>query len=38
VKGLRLTARGVFVVDCLKVVCILITLACFWAIFTMMGY
>ena len=34
-KGLRLTARGETVVDVLKVICILITLASAWATFTM---
>jgi hypothetical protein len=37
VKGLRLTERGEFVVECLKVVFIFITLACAWAILTMIG-
>jgi hypothetical protein len=34
---LRLTSRGETVVDCLKVVCILVTLASAWAILTMIG-
>jgi hypothetical protein len=37
-QPLRLTDRGHAVVEGLKVVCILVTLACTWAILTMIGY
>jgi hypothetical protein len=36
-QGLRLTERGEFVADCLALASILITLASFGAIMTMMG-
>ena len=36
-KGLRLTERGHYVVEALKVVFIFITLASAWAILTMIG-
>lgn len=36
-QPIRLTERGEFVADCLKVACIFVILASFWACLTMIG-
>lgn len=37
-QPIRLTARGHLVADCLKIAFILVSLASFWAFFTMIGF